>query len=92
MFESLTWNALLQEWPWFAAAGAVLAAAIGFPIATRPRSPRLVDSNADVDRLEWTATGRIDFTDSNRLGKFVAPSGGDAMAVGSTGVERREIR
>ena len=92
MFESLTGNALLQEWPWFAAAGAVLVAAIGFLIATRPRSPRLVDSNAAADRMGWTATGRVDFTDSNRLGKFVLQVEETRMAVGSTGVERREIR
>ena len=92
MFESLTWNALLQEWPWFAAAGAVLVAAIGFLIATRPRSQRLVDSNAAVDRMGWAATGRIDFTDFNQLGKFVLQAEEMRIAVGSTGIQRREVR
>jgi hypothetical protein len=92
MFESLTWNALLQQWPWFAAAGAVLVAAIGYLVVTRPRSPRLVDSNAAVDRMGWAATGRIDFTDFNQLGKFVLQAEEMRIAVGSTGVQRREVR
>jgi hypothetical protein len=38
MFESPTWDAILQQWPWFAAAAAVFVGAVGLLIAIKPRT------------------------------------------------------
>jgi hypothetical protein len=42
--------------------------------------------------MEWTPTGRIDFSDSNPVGKLMLEVEETRAAIGATGVERREIR
>jgi hypothetical protein len=65
MFDNLTWYAILQAWPWFAAAAVVFIIAVGLHIALKPkRQPETVAHAAD--RTEWTLTGRIDFADCHQ--------------------------
>jgi hypothetical protein len=52
MFGSPTWDAIPQQWPWFAAAGAVLVVAIGLLIAIKPTSSRRAEiTDAAVDNM-----------------------------------------
>jgi hypothetical protein len=93
MFESPTWDAILQEWPWFAAAAVVFVVAVGLLIAVKPGTVRKSEIiEAAVDNMGWTPTGRIDFSDSNAVGKLMLEVEETRAAIGATGVERREIR
>ena len=40
MGDGLTWNAMLQEWPWFTGAVAVLVIVIALLILLKPKSKR----------------------------------------------------
>ena len=40
MDDSVTWNAILQQWPWFGAATAVLVVVIALLVLFRPKSKR----------------------------------------------------
>ena len=92
MFDDLTWDALLQAWPWFAAAATVLVVAAGLFIALKPKQ-RKPDTAADAaDGKDWIWTGRIDFADPRLSGPFVLQVEECRISTSLTGVERREVR
>jgi hypothetical protein len=65
MFDDLTWGTILEQWPWFGGAAAVLVIAVAMLIAVKPKSnvpSKTTDTVAD--RKDWRLTGRIDFADS----------------------------
>jgi hypothetical protein len=93
MSDIPTWNAILQQWPWFAAAAAVFVVAVGLLIALKPNSRRQPETaGIDPDRTGWSLTERIDFTDDRALGELVLQVEESRSIVGSTGLGHREIR
>jgi hypothetical protein len=93
MSDIPTWSAILQQWPWFAAAAAVFVVAVGILIALKPNSKRQPETvGIDPDRTGWSLTERIDFTDNRALGELVLQVEESRSIVGSTGLEHREIR
>ena len=48
MGDSLTWSAILQQWPWFAAAAAVLVIVVGGLFLLRPKSKRQTDATGSA--------------------------------------------
>ena len=69
MFNDLTWDAILQAWPWFGAAATVFVVAVGLFIVLRSKPQRQPETAAEIaDKVGWMLTGRIDFADS---GAFV---------------------
>ena len=60
MFDDLTWDAILQAWPWFGAAAAVFVFAVGLFIALRPKPKRKAEKAAKgADKKDWTLTGKL---------------------------------
>ncbi len=93
MFDDLTWNALLQAWPWFAAAATVFVVAVGLFIALNLKPKRQLETAADAaDNMEWTLTRRIDLTDPDLVGAFVLEVEESRISTSPTGVEHHEIR
>src|SRR5689334_18598347 len=93
MFNGLTWDALLQAWPWFAAAATVFIVAVGLYIALKPKPKRQPEAAAEAaDNMEWTLTRRIDLADPPLAGEFVLQVEESRISVSPTGVEHREIR
>ena len=93
MFDELTWDAILQAWPWFAAAAAVFVVAVGLFIAVKPKHKRQPETTADAaDKMEWTLTRRIDLTDPQSVGAFVVEVEEIRISTSPTGVEHREVR
>jgi hypothetical protein len=91
MFDNLTWYAILQAWPWFAAAAVVFIIAVGLHIALKPkRQPETVAHAAD--RTEWTLTGRIDFADSQPAGAYVLEVEETRISTSRSGVEHGAFR
>ena len=52
---AITWEAIFEQWPWFAAAAGVLVVVIGLLIQLRPKSKRQPNtaSQAAIDSKEW---------------------------------------
>ena len=72
MFDDLTWDAILQAWPWFGAAAAVFVFAVGLFIALRPKPKRQPETAADgADKKEWTLTDRITLPTLEPVGALV---------------------
>jgi hypothetical protein len=93
MGDGLTWNAMLQEWPWFAGAVAVLVIVIALLILLKPKSKRQSNTFGDAaDNKERTLTGRIDFIDPHSAGEHVLQVEETRIVKSLGGVERREIR
>jgi hypothetical protein len=93
MFDDLTWEAILQAWPWFGAAAVVFVVAVGLFIALRPKPKRQTEAAADAaDRMGWTLTGRIDLADPRSVGALVLEVEETRISVSPSGVEHREIR
>ena len=93
MFDDVTWNALLQAWPWFAAAGTVLVVAIGLFVALNVKPKRQRETAADAaDNMEWSLTRRIDLADPQSVGAFVLEVEESRISTSPTDVEHREIR
>jgi hypothetical protein len=92
MFDDLTWEAILQAWPWFGAAAVVFVVAVGLFIAlAKPK--RQIEAAADADdRMGWTLTGRIDLADPRSVGTLVLEVEETRISVSPSGVEHREIR
>ena len=60
----MTWNAILEQWPWFAAAAGVLVVVVGLLVLLRPKSKRQPDTTGSAaDNKGWVLTGRIDFVE-----------------------------
>jgi hypothetical protein len=71
MFDGLTWGAILEQWP-FGAAAAVLVIAVGMLIAVKPKSNAPSKTTYTVaDGKDWRLTGRIDFADSQPVAGLV---------------------
>ena len=93
MFDDLTWDAILQAWPWFGAAAAVFVFAVGLFIALRPKPKRQAEKAAEgADKSDWTLTGRIDFADSQSVGALVLEVEETRISISPSGVEHGEIR
>ena len=93
MFDDLTWDAILQAWPWFGAAATVFFVAAGLFIAFKAKTKRQPEKAADdADNMEWTVTRRIDFADHQLAGAFVLQVEESRISKSQTGVEHREIR
>ena len=93
MFDDLTWDAILQAWPWFGAAAVVFVIAVGSYIALRPKPNGQPETAADAaDNIEWTLTRRIDLADPQLAGAFVLEVEESRISTSPTGVEHREIR
>ena len=93
MFDDLTWDAVLQAWPWFGAAAVVFVVAVGSFIALKPKAKRQPETAADAaDNMEWTLTRRIDLADPQAIGAFVLEVEETRISISPSGVEHREIR
>ena len=93
MFDELTWDAMLQAWPWFGAAAVVFIVAVGSFIALKPKPKRQPETAADAaDKMGWTLTGRIDLADPQSVGALVLEVEETRISVSPSGVEHREIR
>jgi hypothetical protein len=93
MAMTMTWDAIFEQWPWFAAAAGVLVLVIGLLVLLRPRSKRqLVTSNSVADNKGWILTGRIDFVDPHSVGELVLQVEETQTVNSPGGVEHREIR
>jgi hypothetical protein len=93
MFDDLTWDAILQAWPWFGAAAVVFVVAVGLFIALKPKPKRQPETAADAaDKMGWTLTGRIDLADPQSVGALVLEVEETQISVSPSGVEHREIR
>jgi hypothetical protein len=93
MFDDLTWDAILQAWPWFGAAAVVFVVAVGLLIAFKRKSERQLDKTKTItDKREWTLTGRIDFADTEPVGALVLEVEETRISNSPSGVEHREIR
>jgi hypothetical protein len=91
MFNNLTWDAILQQWPWFGSAAAVFVIAVGLLIALKPKSNQQGETAAE-DEIGWMLTGRIDFADPRAVGQLVLEVEETRSITGPSGVEHREIR
>jgi hypothetical protein len=92
MFDDLTWDAISQAWPWFAAAATVFVVAVGLFIALKPKPERQPENADAAHKMEWTLTGRIDLADSQSAGTFVLEVEETQISKSPTGVEHREVR
>ena len=93
MFDDLTWDAILQAWPWFGAAAAVFVVAVGLFIVLKPRSKRQAEKAAEgADKIGWMLTGRIDLADPQSVGALVLEVEEARISMSPSGVEHREIR
>jgi hypothetical protein len=90
---AITWEAVFEQWPWFAAAAGVLVVVIGLLILLRPKSKRQpTTAGSAADSKEWVLTGRIDFVDPHAAGELVLQVEETRIVNSPSGVERREIR
>jgi hypothetical protein len=92
MFDGQTWGAILEQWP-FGAAAAVLVIAVGMLIAVKPKSKapsKTTDTVADTK--DWRLTGRIDFADSQPVAGLVLEVEETQTSISPTGAEHHEIR
>jgi hypothetical protein len=93
MGDGLTWNAISQEWPWFAAAIAVLVLFIALLVLLKPRAKSRAAITGNAARSDdWTLTGRIDFVDPHSSGEHVLQVEETRIVKSPSGVEHREIR
>jgi hypothetical protein len=93
VFGSLTWDTILQEWPWFGGAAVVLMVAVGLLIVIKPKSKQQRETTSAVgDKKDWTLTGRIDFAASDALAELVLEVEEIWTSLSPSGVEHREIR
>jgi cytochrome c biogenesis protein CcdA len=69
---AMTWEAIFEQWPWFAAAAGVLVIVVGLLILLKPKSKRQRNTTSSAaDSKEWVLTGRIDFIDPHSAGELV---------------------
>jgi hypothetical protein len=93
MFDDLTWGAILEQWPWFGGAAAVLVIAVGMLIAVKPKSNAPSKTTYTVaDGKDWRLTGRIDFADSQPVAGLVLEVEETQTSISPSGVEHHEMR
>jgi hypothetical protein len=72
MGDSITWNAIFQQWHWFVAAAAILAVFVGVFALLKPKSKvQFERANVAADGKDWTWTGRIDLANPKSAEDFV---------------------
>jgi hypothetical protein len=91
MFDGLTWGAILEQWP-FGAAAAVLVIAVGMLIAVKPKSNAPKTTYTVADGKDWRLTGWIDFADSPPNTGLVLEVEETQTSISSSGAEHHEIR
>jgi hypothetical protein len=92
MLDGLTWAALVEQWPWFVAAAAVLLIAVGLLIVLAPKSGQEAEQASAADVAgHWALTGRIDFAGSHS-GDLVLQVEETRSTITPGGVEHRELR
>jgi hypothetical protein len=90
---TITWEAILEQWPWFVAAAAVLVVVIGLLMLLKPKPKRQSDAiGYAADNKEWVLTRRIDFADPHSAGEHVLQVEETRIVKSPGGVEHREIR
>jgi hypothetical protein len=90
---AITWEAVFEQWPWFAAAAGVLVVVIGLLILLKPKPKREAKTTSNApDSKEWVLTGRIDFVDPRSAGELVLQVEETRIVNSPSGVEHREIR
>ena len=90
---AMTWDAISEQWPWFAAAAGVLVVVIGLLVLLKPKSKRQPNTTGSAaDNKEWVLTGRIDFVDPHSDGELVLQVEETRIVNSPGGVEHREIR
>ena len=93
MFDGLTWNTTLEQWPWFGGAALIFVIAVGTFVAVRPKSSAASKTTDTVAvRKDWTPTGRIDFVDSQPVTGLVLQVEETRTSVSPSGVEHYETR
>jgi hypothetical protein len=93
MIDDLTWDAILQTWPWFGAAAGIFVVAVGMLIAVKPRSNAPSKTTDTVaDRKDWRLTGRIDFADSQPVAGLVLEVEETQTSISPSGVKHHEFR
>ena len=90
---TMTWEAILAEWPWFAAAAGILIVVVGLLVLLKPKSKRQPNTTGSAaDNKGWVLTGRIDFVDPHSVGELVLQVEETQIVNSPGGVEHREIR
>jgi hypothetical protein len=90
---AITWEAISEQWSWFAVAAGVLVIVIGLLILLKPKSKRQPKTTGNAsDSKEWVLTGRIDFVDPRSAGELVLQVEETRIVNRPSGVEHREIR
>jgi hypothetical protein len=90
---AMTWDAIFEQWPLFAAAAVVLVIVIGLLVRLKPKSKRqLKATGRTADNKGWVLTGRIDFVDPHSNGEFVLQVEETQIVNSPGGMEHREIR
>ena len=93
MGDSITWDAIFQQWYWFVAAAAVLVVVVGVFALLKPKSKvQFEKANFVGDSKDWIWTGRIDLNDPKSAGDFVLRVEETRVVNSPVGVEHREIR
>jgi hypothetical protein len=88
----MQWDAITDQWPWFAAA-AVLVVLLGAFVAYSFYKPKpKPDDAVQTQQDGWSPTGRIDFMDRQSNGDFVLQVEDTRITDSASGVEHREIR
>jgi hypothetical protein len=91
--DNITWDAIFQQWPWFVAAGAVLAVAVGVFALLKPKSKvQFERAKVVADGKDWTWTGRIDLAHPKSAKDFVLRVEETRVVNSPVGLEHREIR
>ena len=89
----MQWDAITDQWPWFAAAAAVLVVLVGAFVAYSFYKPKpQSDDPIPTQQEGWSPTGRIDFIDRQSSSDFVLQVEDTRIADSIGGVEHREIR
>ena len=90
---TMTWDAILAEWPWFAAAAGVLIVVVALLVLLKPKSKRQPNTiGSAADNKGWVLTGRIDFVDPHSAGELVLQVEETQIVNSPGGVEHRDIR
>jgi hypothetical protein len=89
---TMTWDGILEQWPWFGAAAGVLVVVVGLLILLKPKSKRQPKTTSSAaDNKGWILTGRIDLVDSHSVGELVLQVEETRIINSPGGVEHREI-
>ena len=93
MGDSITWDAIFQQWYWFVAAAAVLVVVVGvFALLKAKSKAPLERANIVADGKDWTWTGRIDLAHPKSAEDFVLRVEETRVVNSPVGLEHREIR